>query len=119
MVASGMGHMIAQRRGEQVFAMLSNEPASSGCIPSVDPMLQSLASAYDGHVLAVILSGMGRDGVIGAEALASAGGTIMAQDAESSAVWGMPGAVSKAGLASKILPPEKLINAITSACGAP
>jgi two-component system chemotaxis response regulator CheB len=118
MVASGMGHMVAKRRGDRVFAMLSNEPAVSGCMPSVDPMLEGLATAYHGHVLAVILSGMGRDGVLGAEKLAEAGGTIMAQDADSSAVWGMPGAVSKAGLASKVLPPEKLINAIASACGA-
>jgi two-component system chemotaxis response regulator CheB len=117
-IASGMGHMIARRRGEQVFAMLSNKPAPSGCMPSVDPMLESLADAYDGHVLAVILSGMGRDGLIGAEALAKSGGMIMAQDADSSAVWGMPGAVSKAGLASKILPPEKLVNAIVGTCGA-
>jgi two-component system chemotaxis response regulator CheB len=118
MVASGMGHMVAKRRGDRVFAKLSNEPAVSGCMPSVDPMLEGLATAYHGHVLAVILSGMGRDGVLGAEKLAEAGGTIMAQDADSSAVWGMPGAVSKAGLASKVLPPEKLINAIASACGA-
>ena len=86
-------------------------------MPSVDPMLERLSTAYDGHVLAVILSGMGRDGVLGAEAVAKSGGTIMAQDADSSAVWGMPGAVSKAGLTSKVLPPEKLINAIAKACG--
>src|SRR3546814_1480608 len=81
MVASGMGHMTVKRQGDRAFTMISNEPAASGCMPSVDPMLRSLATAYDGHVLAVILSGMGRDGAIGAEHLAAAGGTVMAQDA--------------------------------------
>ena len=61
---------------------------------------------------------MGRDGVLGAEELVKNGGTIMAQDADSSAVWGMPGAVSKAGLASAILPPDQLVEAIANACGA-
>ncbi|OGS56857.1 MAG: chemotaxis response regulator protein-glutamate methylesterase [Erythrobacter sp. RIFCSPHIGHO2_12_FULL_63_10] len=117
MVASGMGHMTVKRQGDRAFTMISNEPATSGCMPSVDPMLRSLASAYDGHVLAVILSGMGRDGVLGAEDLAAAGGTIMAQDAASSAVWGMPGAVAKAGIASTVLPPDELIGAILRAVG--
>lgn len=119
MVASGMGHMTVKRQGERAVTMISNEPAASGCMPSVDPMLRSLASAYDGHVLAVILSGMGRDGALGAEQLAAAGGTVMAQDAASSAVWGMPGAVAKAGIASTVLPPDELIGAILRAAGAP
>lgn len=118
MVASGMGHMTVKRQGDRAFTMISNEPAASGCMPSVDPMLHSLASAYDGHVLAVILSGMGRDGVLGADALAAAGGTVMAQDAASSAVWGMPGAVAKAGIATTVLPPHELIGAILRTVGA-
>jgi two-component system chemotaxis response regulator CheB len=63
-------------------------------------------------VLGVILSGMGRDGVVGAQQLVAAGGTIFAQDAESSAVWGMPGAVAKAGLASLIATPARIGEAI-------
>lgn len=117
MIASGMGHMTVKRQGDSAVTMISNEPAASGCMPSVDPMLHSLARAYDGHVLAVILSGMGRDGAIGAETLAAAGGTVMAQDAASSAVWGMPGAVAKAGIASTVLPPDELIGAILRAAG--
>ena len=71
-------------------------------------MLTSLAETCDGHVLAIILSGMGRDGIVGAEDVVKAGGTIWAQNAETSAVWGMPGAVTKAGLARFTASPEHL-----------
>ncbi|QIQ86995.1 chemotaxis-specific protein-glutamate methyltransferase CheB [Erythrobacter sp.] len=111
-VATGHGHMIVERRGEELVARISADPMPSGCLPSVDPMLASLAKACEGRALAVILSGMGRDGVEGAAALHRAGGTIYAQDAETSAVWGMPGAVAKADLATLIGPPETLAEAI-------
>lgn len=111
-VATGHGHMLVRRIGDRLIAKVSSQPSRSGCLPSVDPMLSSLASACNGRVLAVILSGMGRDGVEGAQELAERGGTIFAQDAETSAVWGMPGAVAKAGLTSLIAPPDKLSEAI-------
>lgn len=116
-IAAGHGHMIVKRRGDQLFTQCSNTPASSGCMPSVDPMLSSLARECDGRVLAVILSGMGRDGSEGAGELAAAGGSIFAQDAETSAVWGMPGAVAKAGLASLVAAPDELREAILSQAG--
>ena len=71
-------------------------------------MFESLAEACEGRVLGVVLSGMGRDGLEGARALVEAGATIIAQDAETSAVWGMPGAVTKAGLTSFVGSPEEL-----------
>ncbi|MBD2842779.1 chemotaxis-specific protein-glutamate methyltransferase CheB [Erythrobacter rubeus] len=111
-VAAGHGHLAVRRVGDRFICKVSSEPAPSGCMPSVDPMLASLSSAYDGHVLAVILSGMGRDGLQGARSLARNGGTIFAQNAETSAVWGMPGAVAKDGLASLVAPPEELAAAI-------
>ncbi|KPP88946.1 two-component system, chemotaxis family, response regulator CheB [Erythrobacter sp. HL-111] len=111
-VATGHGHMVVERRGEDLVARVCGEPMPSGCLPSVDPMLASLAEACDGRALGVILSGMGRDGAEGAAALHRAGGTIFAQDAETSAVWGMPGAVAKADLATLIAPPETLAEAI-------
>lgn len=113
-IATGHGHMVVRRIGDRLVATVSAEPARSGCLPSVDPMLASLASACRGRALATILSGMGRDGLEGARTLAEAGGTIFAQDAETSAVWGMPGAVSKAGLTSLVAPPEELADAIMS-----
>lgn len=112
MIAPGHGHLLVRRSGDRLVTRISSEPAPSGCVPSVDPMLASLAEACAGRVLGVILSGMGRDGVIGAQQLVDAGGTIFAQDAESSAVWGMPGAVAKAGLASLIATPARIGEAI-------
>jgi two-component system chemotaxis response regulator CheB len=119
MIAPGRSHLLVRRCGERLLTRLSTEPAPSGCLPSVDPMLASLAEACEGRALGVILSGMGRDGVIGAQQLVAAGGTIFAQDADSSAVWGMPGAVAKAGLASLIAPPARLGEAITTHASAP
>lgn len=111
-IATGHGHMTVRKIGDRLVAKTSSEPAPSGCLPSVDPMLSSLAQACDGHVLAILLSGMGRDGLNGAIELESMGGTIYAQDADSSAVWGMPGAVTKAGLTSLVAPPDKLAEAL-------
>ncbi len=118
-IAPGHGHMLVRRSGERLTTRLCSQPVASGCMPSVDPMLTSLAEACDGQALGVILSGMGRDGVIGAQALVDAGGTIYAQDAESSAVWGMPGAVARAGLASLIAAPERLGEAVMAHAAAP
>lgn len=117
-IATGHGHMILEGRNGGLIARVSTQPARSGCLPSVDPMLASLADALDGHAMAVILSGMGRDGAEGAAKLVEKGGTVLAQDAESSAVWGMPGAVAKAGLASAVLPPQELVREIATAAGA-
>lgn len=113
-IATGHGHLVTRRVGDLLVTRTSTKPARSGCMPSVDPMLSSIAEACDGHALAVILSGMGRDGSEGAHELVAAGGTVFAQDAETSAVWGMPGAVAKAGLTRLVAPPEKLSEAIAS-----
>lgn len=118
-IAPGHGHMLVRRSGERLFTRISCEPAPSGCVPSVDPMLSSLAIACEGRVLGVILSGMGRDGLSGAQELVAAGGAIYAQDAESSAVWGMPGAVAKAGLASVIASPERIGETISAQASVP
>ncbi|WP_233999859.1 chemotaxis-specific protein-glutamate methyltransferase CheB [Porphyrobacter sp. TH134] len=119
LIAPGDGHIVVQRRGSGLGIRISTAPVASGCLPSVDPMLTSLAEACDGRALGVILSGMGRDGAIGAKDLVDAGGTIYAQDADSSAVWGMPGAVARAGLASIIAPPERLGDAVMAFAAAP
>ena len=107
-IATGHGHMTVRRRGDRLITRTLTDPAPSGCLPSVDPMFASLAEACEGRVLGVVLSGMGRDGLEGARALVEAGGTIFAQDAESSAVWGMPGAVANAGLTSLIASPQEI-----------
>ena len=79
-------------------------------------MLRSLVATCGGAVLAVILTGMGHDGLAGCRAVAAAGGTVLAQDEASSVVWGMPGAVAKAGLARAELPPAALAEQVLAAC---
>ena len=71
-------------------------------------MFSAVAQTYGARGLGIVLSGMGKDGLVGAGAIVAAGGTIMAQDKESSAVWGMPGAVAAANLTTAILPPDAL-----------
>jgi two-component system chemotaxis response regulator CheB len=112
LIAPGHGHIVVQRKGDRLSCRISAEPAPSGCLPSVDPMFASLAEACEGRALGIVLSGMGRDGVIGAKQLVDAGGAIWAQDADTCAVWGMPGAVARAGLASMIAPPDRLGEAV-------
>lgn len=118
-IAPGHGHILVERKGGVLTTRISSEPVASGCLPSVDPMLASLAQTCEGRALGVILSGMGRDGAAGAQMLVDAGGTIYAQDADTSAVWGMPGAVARAGLASLIGPPERLGDAVMALTHAP
>lgn len=101
-IAPGDFHMTIKGKGGPIE--LNQNPAENFCRPAVDPMFRSVAAAYGAATLAVVLTGMGSDGREGARAIASVNGTILAQDEASSVVWGMPGAVAQAGLASAILP---------------
>ncbi len=83
-------------------------------MPSVDPMLASAGAIYGAGALGVVLTGMGRDGVEGASRLVACGGSILAQDETSCAVWGMPRAVLEAGLACAVLPPDKIARRIAA-----
>ena len=103
-VAPGDFHMTVHAEGIRRVLRLDKEPPENFCRPAVDPMLRSLAKAYNGKVLAVILTGMGVDGMKGGRELAAAGGVIAAQDEATSVVWGMPGAVASGGLCSAVLP---------------
>jgi two-component system chemotaxis response regulator CheB len=107
-VAPGDAHLCVERSGIEVAVRLDNGPAPSGCLPSVDPMLSSIAQAYGDTALGVMLSGMGRDGLIGSRRLVENGGAMLVQDQGSSAIWGMPRVVAEAGLASAVLPPADL-----------
>ena len=108
LIAPGDGHMAFEKRGNRVFVKIMRHTVVSGCCPSVDPMLDSLAHALDGDVVGVMLSGMGRDGSIGATTLVDKGGIMLAEARETCAVWGMPRGVAEAGLASHIAAPEDL-----------
>lgn len=103
-LAPGDQHMTFERVGYQVRVKLDDGPKENFCRPSVDPMLRSAVEIYGKQVLSVVLTGMGHDGLKGVEAVKDAGGCCVAQDAETSVVWGMPGAVVKAGLSDVVLP---------------
>jgi two-component system chemotaxis response regulator CheB len=103
-VAPGGRHMEVVRAGGGVHIRLHEGPPENSCRPSVDVLLRSVAEVYGPHVLAVVLTGMGRDGLRGCERVAEAGGQILVQDEATSVVWGMPGAVAGAGLAERVLP---------------
>lgn len=107
-VAPGGYHMIIEGSGTSLTTRLTQTPPENFCRPSVDPMVHSLVKTVGGHVLAVMLTGMGSDGLSGFSKVVAAGGTVIAQDEETSVVWGMPGAVATAGLCSAILPLSQL-----------
>ena len=97
LIAPGDAHIRLVKTVEGAAIRLSHDRMPSGCKPSVDPMLDSAADVFGPRMLAIVLSGMGRDGAIGAEKVAAAGGSIVVQDKASSVVWGMPGAIASAG----------------------
>jgi two-component system chemotaxis response regulator CheB len=107
-LAPGDAHLIVVANGRRREIALDRRVMDNGCCPSADPMLDSVAGVYGKGGVAVILSGMGRDGVIGAARLKEAGGTIFAQAPESCVIWGMPGAVAKAGIAAATLNPDAI-----------
>jgi two-component system chemotaxis response regulator CheB len=107
-LAPGDAHLIVVESGRRREIALDRHPVDNGCCPSADPMLASVAEVYGKGGIAVILSGMGRDGAIGAARLKQAGGTIFAQAPESCVIWGMPGAVAKSGIAAATLNPDAI-----------
>ncbi|KQM65960.1 chemotaxis protein CheB [Sphingomonas sp. Leaf17] len=108
-IAAGDSHMRCVALGGRNAAIrLTHEPVSSGCMPSVDPMLESVAEVYGDRALAIVLSGMGRDGAEGARIIHDRGGSVIVQDEESSVVWGMPGAVAATGIAAATMPPDAI-----------
>ena len=103
-IAPGGFHMEFKNTPQGTAIILNDGPMENFCKPSVNPMLRSLGALYGDAVFTVILTGMGEDGLTGAETIVKAGGTVIAQDAATSIVWGMPGAVAEAGLCTAILP---------------
>ena len=108
LLAPGGYHMVLQRMGSDVYVRLNQDPPEEGCRPAVDVLFRSVNKIYGDKTLAVILTGMGKDGLAGSKKIVASGGTLLAQDEATSVVWGMPGAVARANLASQILPPSAL-----------
>ncbi len=104
LLAPGDYHMTIARRANSVRVVLNQGPPENFCRPAVDVMLRSVAATFGGDVLTVILTGMGQDGLLGVQELRPLGAQVLVQDEPSSVVWGMPGAVARAGLADAVLP---------------
>jgi len=113
-LAPGDSHLTVDSSGDSPVVALRAGRSASGCMPSLDPMFASVAATFGCGALGVVLTGMGRDGVEGAMRLVATGGSVIAQDEASSAVWGMPRAVLDAGLACAVMPPDKIARRIAS-----
>jgi two-component system, chemotaxis family, protein-glutamate methylesterase/glutaminase len=107
-VARGEHHLVVKQDGNKVRLALHQGPPVNGCRPAVDVLFRAAAEVYGSGVLAVVLTGMGQDGLHGCEKVRQAGGQILVQDEASSVIWSMPGAVAKAGLADQVLPLDHL-----------
>jgi two-component system chemotaxis response regulator CheB len=111
-IAPGDRHMNVSRHLGVTRISLSDAPPENFCRPAVDPMFRSAAETYGEKALAVILTGMGQDGLLGAKPLVNKGAQLIVQDEETSVVWGMPGAVARAGLATACKPIQEIAPAI-------
>jgi two-component system chemotaxis response regulator CheB len=111
-IAPGDYHMTLRRESTSVLIDLNQDPPVHSSRPSVDVLFKSAADIYGSHLLAVVMTGMGCDGLEGCEAIRAKGGHVLVQDEESSVVWGMPGSVARAGLADEIIPLDLIASTV-------
>lgn len=111
-IAPGGRHMEVQRRGTQVVLHLQDGPPENSCRPAVDVLFRSVAAVFGRSALAVVMTGMGQDGLRGCELVREQRGHVVVQDEASSVVWGMPGVVATAGYADRILPLNQIAGEI-------
>lgn len=111
-LAIGGVHMMVRRGPLGVILDESDAPPENSCRPAIDVLLRSAVSCYEANVLAVILTGMGQDGLMGCKQVFENGGRIVVQDKKSSLVWGMPGHVAEAGLADEVVSLDLMTEAI-------
>jgi two-component system chemotaxis response regulator CheB len=104
LIAPGDYHMCVREEGGQVRIALDQSIPLNSCRPSVDALFNSVAATYGASAIGAVLTGMGQDGLRGAERLKSVGAYIIAQNEASSVVWGMPGFVARAGIADAVVP---------------
>ncbi len=103
-LAPGGRHMRVVRHGVDNVIALDDGPPVNFCKPAVDPLFSSAIDVWQGAILAVVLTGMGSDGMRGGKEIVAAGGSVIAQDEATSVVWGMPGAAANAGICAAVLP---------------
>jgi two-component system chemotaxis response regulator CheB len=116
-IAPGDAHLTIEPGAGGHVVKLLRDAVPSGCLPSVDPMFASVGVEFGSTAVGAVLTGMGRDGTEGAARLVACGGSVLAQDEASSAVWGMPRAIVEAGLACAVMPPDKMGRRISSRTG--
>lgn len=107
-IARGDFHLVVERRTGRPNLQLNQDQFENFCRPAVDVLFRSVAQTYGASALAVVLTGMGHDGLLGCGAIRDAGGEVLVQDEASSVVWGMPGFVARAGLANQVMPLDRL-----------
>lgn len=117
-IAPGSRHLTVRRESTAVVCRLTDDPPEHSCRPSADVLFRSVAQVYGKHGLGVVLTGMGEDGIHGSRAIVAAGGRVIVQDEKTSTVWGMPGAVARAGLADAVLPLSDIVPEIIKRVGA-
>ena len=117
LIAPGDFHMKLASKGGGARVFLDQSPRQNSCRPAVDALFASAGEVYAGAVLAVILTGMGQDGLRGVEILKTQGAGVIAQDEATSVVWGMPGAVVSAGLADRVVPLDEVVPEILRLTG--
>lgn len=115
-IAPGDWHMSIKKTGAQMQLDMTQTAAENSCRPAVDVLFRSVSQVYGSHALALVLTGMGHDGLRGAETVRKAGGRVLAQDQASSVVWGMPRAIVDAGLADQVLPLNSVAQQLCVAC---
>jgi two-component system chemotaxis response regulator CheB len=112
LIAPGNFHMRIAGSPRDAWVTLDQNPQENGCRPAVDPLFVSAAQVFGGGVLALVMTGLGRDGTKGAGAVRKLNGQVWVQDEPSSTVWGMPGSVVEAGLALRVIPLQNIARAI-------
>lgn len=111
-IAPGEWHVELSRNGGELYSHLHQGPPEHFCRPSVNPLFRSAAECCGAATLAVMLTGMGSDGLEGTRDIKGFGGRVIAQDEPSSVVWGMPGAIARENLADQVLPLSRIGDAV-------
>ena len=112
-IAPGGRHLVVERHDGPPRLSLLDTPPENSCRPAVDVLFRSAARAYGPRLLAVVMTGMGQDGYAGSRVVREAAGRVLAQDEETSVVWGMPRYIAESGLADAVLPLDRIAGEIT------
>ena len=115
--APGGKQMKVIRKKDDVLLKITDDPPENHCKPSVDYLFRSVAEVYKSQVLALIMTGMGADGVAGLKALKAYNAVVLAQDEKSCVVFGMPGEAAKAGVVDKLVALDDIASEITKLVG--